>query len=82
MKKHLDTWNHFLNESKLRVFDFDDTLAVTDADVLATRADGTEFKLSPSEYAVYEPIAEYNLASCRRSLTQRSATEQGARSPF
>ena len=33
MKKHLDTWNHFLNESKLRVFDFDDTLAVTDADV-------------------------------------------------
>jgi hypothetical protein len=63
MKKHLDTWNHFLNESKLRVFDFDDTLAVTDADVLATRADGTEFKLSPSEYAVYEPIAEYNPAT-------------------
>ena len=60
MKKHLDTWNHFLNESKLRVFDFDDTLAVTDADVMVTRADGTEFRLSPAEYAVYEPIAEYN----------------------
>jgi len=63
MKKHLDTWNHFLNESKLRVFDFDDTLAVTDADVLVTRPDGTQFKLSPSEYAVYEPIAEYNAAT-------------------
>ena len=60
MKKHLDTWNHFLNESKLRVFDFDDTLAVTDADVMVTRADGTQFRLSPAEYAVYEPIAEYN----------------------
>jgi len=60
MKKHLDTWNHFLNESKLRVFDFDDTLAVTDADINVTRGDGTEFKLSPAEYAVYEPIAEYN----------------------
>ena len=63
MKKHLDTWNHFLNESKLRVFDFDDTLAVTDADVFVTRADGTGFKLSPSEYAVYEPVAEYNPAT-------------------
>ena len=63
MKKHLDTWNHFLNESKLRVFDFDDTLAVTDADVMVTRADGTEFRLSPAEYAMYEPIAEYNPAT-------------------
>jgi hypothetical protein len=63
MKKHLDTWNHFLNESKLRVFDFDDTLAVTDADVMVTRADGSMFKLSPSEYAVYEPVAEYNPAT-------------------
>jgi hypothetical protein len=63
MKKHLDTWNHFLNESKLRVFDFDDTLAVTDADVYVTRADGSEFSLSPSEYAVYEPVAEYNPAT-------------------
>ncbi len=63
MKKHLDTWNHFLNESKLRVFDFDDTLAVTDADVFVTRPDGSEFKLSPSEYAVYEPVAEYNPAT-------------------
>jgi len=63
MKKHLDTWNHFLNESKLRVFDFDDTLAVTDADVTVTRPDGSTFVLSPSEYAVYEPVAEYNPAT-------------------
>jgi hypothetical protein len=63
MKKHLDKWNHYLNESKLRVFDFDDTLAVTDADVTVTRPDGTEFKLKPSEYAVYEPVAEYNPAT-------------------
>ena len=63
MKKHLDKWNHFLNESKLRVFDFDDTLAVTDADVIVTRADGSEFRLSPAEYAVYEPIPELNPAT-------------------
>ena len=63
MKKHLDQWNHFLNESKLRVFDFDDTLAVTDADVKVVRPDGSTFVLSPSEYAVYEPVAEYNPAT-------------------
>jgi hypothetical protein len=63
MKKHLDKWNHYLNESKLRVFDFDDTLAVTDADVTVTRPDGSTFVLLPSEYAVYEPVAEYNPAT-------------------
>ena len=63
MKKHLDKWNHYLNESKLRVFDFDDTLAVTDADVKVFRPDGSTFVLSPSEYAVYEPVAEYNPAT-------------------
>ena len=63
MKRTLSQWNHFLNESKLRVFDFDDTLAVTDADVTVTRSDGSTFKLKPSEYAVYSPIAEYNPAT-------------------
>ena len=63
MKKHLDKWNHFLNESKLRVFDFDDTLAVTDADVIVTRADGSVFRMTPAEYAVYEPIPDLNPAT-------------------
>lgn len=49
---------------RLRVFDFDDTLVKTDSLVGVTKADGTKFKLSPGEYAVYiaEPddIFDYN----------------------
>ena len=36
---------------------------MTDAEVIVTRADGSEFRLSPAEYAVYEPIPELNPAT-------------------
>lgn len=39
---------------RLRVFDFDDTLVVTDAKVWVTDAVGTKFSLTPGEFAVYE----------------------------
>ncbi len=44
-----------LNENKLRVFDFDDTLAVTDSMIILTKASGEQIKQTPGEWAVYKP---------------------------
>ena len=40
---------------KLRVFDFDDTIVKTNSFVYVKHSDGKESKLTPGEYAVYEP---------------------------
>jgi hypothetical protein len=40
---------------KLRVFDFDDTLVKTKSFIYVTHGDGKKSKLTPGEYAVYEP---------------------------
>ena len=50
-----------LNEAeskKLRVFDFDDTLVKTKSHIYIKHGDGKESKLTPGEYAVYEPKAD------------------------
>ena len=39
---------------RLAVFDFDDTLAKSEAYIYVTKSDGEELKLDPAEYAVYE----------------------------
>lgn len=47
-----------LNEAKsdkLRVFDFDDTLVQTNSHIFITNKSGKKSKLTPGEYAVYEP---------------------------
>jgi hypothetical protein len=47
-----------LNEAgdkKLRVFDFDDTLVQTNSHIYITNKNGKESKLTPGEYAIYEP---------------------------
>jgi hypothetical protein len=47
-----------LNEAgdkKLRVFDFDDTLVQTKSNIYIQHKDGKESKLTPGEYAIYEP---------------------------
>ena len=43
---------------KLRVFDFDDTLVKTNSFIYVKHNDGKESKLTPGEYAVYEPKAD------------------------
>jgi hypothetical protein len=40
---------------KLRVFDFDDTLVQTNSHIYITHKTGKKSKLTPGEYAVYEP---------------------------
>lgn len=42
-------------EKKLRIFDFDDTLVRTNSNIYVTHKDGKESKLTPGEYAIYEP---------------------------
>jgi phosphoglycolate phosphatase-like HAD superfamily hydrolase len=46
----------FLQEKKLRVLDFDDTLVKTDSYVYVTHINGTKSKLSSTEFAIYNPI--------------------------
>lgn len=45
----------FVEEKKLRVFDFDDTLVKTDSYVYVTHKSGSRTKLTPGEFAVYKP---------------------------
>ncbi len=47
-----------INEAKsekLRVFDFDDTLVKTKSHIYVKHSDGKESKMTPGEYAIYEP---------------------------
>lgn len=43
-----------LERKSLYVFDFDDTLARSEAYIYVKKKDGSELKLDPAEYAVYE----------------------------
>ena len=43
---------------KLRVFDFDDTLVKTTSHIYIKHGDGKESKLTPGEYAIYEPKSD------------------------
>ena len=56
MKLLLERWSKFLNESKLAVFDFDDTLAVSDSMVILKKASGEVIEMTPAEYNVYAPV--------------------------
>ena len=43
----------FLLERKIRIFDFDDTIASTEAKIHTTFANGEKKSLTPAEYALY-----------------------------
>ena len=45
----------FLENKKLRVFDFDETLVFTDSFIYITHANGQKSKLTPAQYATYVP---------------------------
>ena len=45
----------FTEDKKLRIFDFDDTLVKTKSHIYVTHGGGKKSKLTPGEYAVYEP---------------------------
>jgi len=54
MKLLFENWREYINESKLRVFDFDDTLAVSDSKVIVIYPDNTSEELAPEEFADHE----------------------------
>lgn len=47
----------FVENKKLRVFDFDDVLVKTDSYIYITHSNGKKSKLTPGQYAVYKPKA-------------------------
>lgn len=45
----------FVESKKLRIFDFDDTLVKTNSFIYVTHRNGMKSKLTPGQYAKYEP---------------------------
>ena len=45
-----------LTERKLRVFDFDDTLAMTDSMIILNKASGETIEQTPAEWSIYKPV--------------------------
>jgi len=58
----------FLEDKKLRVFDFDDTLVKTSSFIYITHADGRKSKLNPAQYAVYKerPGDEFDFSDFKK----------------
>ena len=75
MKLLLERWNKFLNESKLAVFDFDDTLAVSDSKIILTKASGEIIEMTPAEYNVYTPEKgdSFNYSQFKEIINPRKA---------
>ena len=59
MKLLLENWRKYLTESKLRVFDFDDTLAKSDSKIHITTDTGEKIIMTPAEYATHTQNANY-----------------------
>jgi len=64
MSFSFEKWRGFINESKLRVFDFDDTLVKSQSKIKITRPDGSTDELTPGEYAIEgeDPENEYDFS--------------------
>ena len=59
MKLLLENWRKYLNESKLRVFDFDDTIAKSDSKIYITTDTGRELVMTPGQYATHKVNPDY-----------------------
>jgi hypothetical protein len=63
MKLLLENWQEYLNENKakpkLRVFDFDDTIAKSDSKIYITTDNGKEIIMTPEDYATHKVNPEY-----------------------
>jgi len=64
MSFSFEKWRGFINESKLRVFDFDDTLVKSQSKIRVTYPDGTVEHLTSAEYAAQgeDPENEYDFS--------------------
>ena len=73
MKLLLENWRKYLNESKLRVFDFDDTIAKSDSNIHITTDTGEKIEMTPGEYAVHKtnPNYEYDFSEFDEVINPR-----------
>jgi hypothetical protein len=73
MKLLLENWRQYLNESKLRVFDFDDTIAKSDSNIHITTDTGERIEMTPGEYATHEmnPDYEYDFSEFDEVINPR-----------
>jgi hypothetical protein len=73
MKLLLENWREYLNESKLRVFDFDDTIAKSDSNIHITTDTGKKITMTPGEYATHEinPSYKYNFSEFDQVINPR-----------
>jgi FMN phosphatase YigB (HAD superfamily) len=73
MKLLLENWRKFINESKLRVFDFDDTIAKSDSKIYITTDTGRELVMTPGQYATHKvnPDYEYDFSEFDEVINPR-----------
>lgn len=72
--------NEKLREKRLRIFDFDDTLVITDAKIYVKNLEtGDSFVLSPGEFAVYEKKTgdEFDFSDFQKLINPRAITWTG-----
>lgn len=73
MKLLLENWRNYLNESKLRVFDFDDTIAKSDSNIHITTDTGEKIEMTPGEYATHKinPNYDYDFSEFEQVINPR-----------
>lgn len=73
MKLLLENWRKYLNESKLRVFDFDDTIAKSDSNIRITTDTGEKIEMTPGEYATHKinPNYDYDFSEFDQVINPR-----------
>ena len=77
MKLLLENWRKYINENKaklkLRVFDFDDTIAKSDSNIYITTDIGQQIVMTPTEYATHKvnPDYEYDFSEFDEVINPR-----------
>ena len=77
MKLLLENWRKYINENKakpkLRVFDFDDTIAKSDSNIYITTDTGQQIVMTPTEYATHKinPDYEYDFSEFDEVINPR-----------
>ena len=73
MNKLHGSWRNYLTETKLRVFDFDDTLVKSDSKIKVTDPGGKQSTLTPGEYATHEKDSrnEYDFSEFDKLINPR-----------
>jgi FMN phosphatase YigB (HAD superfamily) len=77
MKLLLKNWREYMNENrakpKLRVFDFDDTIAKSDSNIYITTDTGEKITMTPTDYATHimNPKYEYDFSEFDEVINPR-----------